>query len=434
MKIKITLLSWLVANGITHAAYADDKLNQDESASETFIINEGEQQPADTHKELKEKEEGEEEEADKGEPTRFKVSGSIKMDPSIAIQDSEITSKNQVAATLTCKADVPKVLCDKDAAINISASFKKEKVTLTGATVTLAKMLTVGYTSSILANKEANTASLISAKIFQIKMEHAFDWFRLGYAVESPVVLQTGKFDKNAPLIDKNKPAKKDQPKPITLDKKEDVTSPLNFKLKGTSPTFGLSLGLVTDRVDIGLSGLGRFTDYTHKDVNDTQPKEKKEYLLTWGGNLGIQYKIVPKQFTIKGQATYVRGLGDYLAGFKAIQGNVRKEMCAVYYTEPSKSDLFCINAYGFGGDVEWCITPKFTFSVSGDYITTVKDADKPGIAFGSSWSVNPEMKYKLSKRWTVSTKYTLSKENKVDSKLSEGVENKIGGGISFSF
>lgn len=433
MKIKITLLSWLVANGITHAAYADDKLNQDESASETFIINEGEQQPADTHKELKEKEEGEEEEADKGEPTCFKVSGSIKMDPSIAIQDSEITSKNQVAATLTCKADIPKVFCDKDAAINISASFKKDKVTLNAATVTLEKMLTVGYANSIFANKEANAASLISAKIFQIKMGHAFDWFRLGYAVESPVQLKTGKFDKNALPVDKNKSEEKDKPKQITLDKKD--AKPLsNFTLKGNFPTLGLSLGLVTDRVEVGLSGLGRVTDYTHKDANDTQLKEKQGYLFTWGGNLGIQYKIVPKQFTIKGQATYVRGLGDYVTGFKEIQGDERKEMCAVYYTEPSKSDLFCINAYGFGGVVEWCITPKFTFSVSGDYITTVKDVNKPSSAFDRSWSVNPEMKYKISKCWTVSTEYTLSKENKVDSKLSEGVENKIGGGISFSF
>lgn len=428
MKIKITLLSWLVANSITHAAYADYNLDKDESASETLIINQGEQQPADTHKELKEEEE---EGEDKGEPTRFKVSGSIKMNPSITMQDDKTTSKNEVAATLTCKADVPKVFCDKDAAINISASFKKEKVALTGATVTLAKMLTVGYTSSILANKEANPASLISAKIFQIKMEHAFDWFRFGYAVESPVQLETGQFDKANPsdktlnILDKES---KDE---------NDKLRVSNFTLKGNFPTFGLSSGLVTDRVEIGLSGLGRFTDYTHKDAKDKQSKAKKEYLFTWGGNLGFHYKIVPKQLTFKGQATYVRGLGDYVAGLKEIQGDKkRKEMCAVYYTEPSKSDLFRINAYGFGGDVEWCITPKFTFSVSGDYITTVKDEDKPGKAFDSSWSVKPEMKYKLSKRWTVSTEWELSEENKVDTKVpdSKGMKHKIGGGINFSF
>ncbi|WP_339044424.1 hypothetical protein [Cardinium endosymbiont of Tipula unca] len=382
------------------------------------------------------------------EPTAFELSGSLTMTPSLAIKDDAVTSGNDTKVKLACKADVPKVLCDKNAEINVAVGLNKKDVKLNEATVVLAKMLTVGYTDSIFAYEKSNGGLPITAdaSIFQIKLQHTFGCFQLGYALESPVELQVGKFDKTSPA--KTKPAEKKYPEDnqAKKDEKENKKLKVNqlddikddkcaFKIKNNIPAFGLSLGIVTDRLNIGLSGLGRWTDYTHDDTSAGQKKTTTGKQLTYGGNLGIQYEVVPKKFTVTGQATYVAGLGDYVSGLAAIQDDKkREEMCAAYYTDPAQNKLRDIEAWGLGGTLEFCATPELTFSLAGAYLTALEDSNKPAIAFKNRWTVSPKVAYKLSQRWTVSAEYSAAKENKVSAAESKKLGHEVSGSIGFSF
>lgn len=424
MRIKVTLLGLFIANSMVYPAYADNELNKDGLA-------------------LKKAEK---------EPTKFELSGSLTMTPSLTFEDGSATRENGVKVGLACKADVPKVLCDKNAEIKVAVSLNKKEVKLDGATAILAKMLTVGYTGSIFAHKESNALG-VSAKVFQIKLHHTFDCFQLGYAIESPVAVQVGRFDKTSPAQDKevDPKAKKEDSKedPNANKDKEDKKPKVNqvedpkkdkdlaFEIKNSLPALGLSLGLVTDRLNIGLSGLARLTDYAHidDDASSGQKKTTTARKITWGGNLGIQYKVVPEKFTVTGQATYVAGLGDYVSGLKGIQGEEeRKEMCAVYYTDAKKSALTLIDAYGFGGTVEFCVTPDLTFSVAGNYLTTLDDSNKPDSAFKEQWTLSPEVSYKLSKSWTVAAGYDGAKENRISKAESKDMNHKVSGSLKFSF
>lgn len=413
MRIKGTLLGLFIVNSMVYPAYADSELKKDRL-------------------ELKKVEK---------EPAKFELSGSLTMTPSITFEDGSATRKNDVKVNLACKADVPKVLCDKNAEIKVAVSLNKKGVELEGATAILAKMLTVGYTGSIFAYKESNALG-VGAKVFQIKLQHTFDCFQLGYAIESPAEAQVGRFDKTSPAqakaVDPKDPKGSEYKKPKVNqveDPKQDKD--LTFKIKNSLPALGLSLGIVSDKLNVGLSGLGRVTDYTHTDDDaiSGQKKTTTAVKFTWGGNLGIQYKIVPEKFTVTGQATYVVGLGDYVSGLKGIQDeDERKKMCAIYYTDAKKSALTIIEAYGFGGTVEFCATPDLTFSVEGGYLTTLDDSNKPDSAFKEKWNLSPGVSYKLSKRCTIAAGYGAAKENRISKAESKGINHKVSGSLKFSF
>ena len=73
------------------------------------------------------------------------------------------------------------------------------KTTLTSAAVTIGKMITIGYGSTILSYEKADGSLLISPgrSVLQIKHQYTFDWLRIAYAIEKPIALQVGWFDKN---------------------------------------------------------------------------------------------------------------------------------------------------------------------------------------------------------------------------------------------
>lgn len=401
MKIKIALFGLLFANSIIYPAYADQygcQLEEGEATSEDLI----------------------------------KLGTTVTMGPAIIIQNKEWSTKNSLGAQLTFKADVPKAWCDKDATVKIGAGWDgKKDFTIKNAAVTIGKMVTMGYTPSIFGYEKADSASLISvdATVLQVKYEYASDCFRMGYAIERPIALQVGLFHKNKP----ESKEKDDKDRTNKLDNSKDE-KPF-FKVKNSFPAFGLSIGAVTDHLNIALSGVGRFTDYTHS--TDSKEKNlKPTHYFTCGGNLGIQYQVVPKKFTATGQGIYVHGLGDYVSGLAAVQKDeAREEMCAAYYTDKEKGQLSPINAWGLGATLEYCVTPKWTFSVRGSYLTatTEKDSPKPAQAFSAQWNLVPKIAYEVNKYFTLSGGYSLVEEFRIEKKENKGMEHKFSGSIKFS-
>ncbi|CDG49389.1 hypothetical protein [Cardinium endosymbiont of Bemisia tabaci] len=439
MKIKIALLGLFFANNIVHPIYADPlehRLEVDKTNTPLIIEQD--------HVKVKE---SQEEEA-KSEHL-IKLGAAITMEPAVVYQNKKWSPKNSISANLTFKAEVPNAWCNQTAIFNIAAACKEDNTKLSSATVTIGKMTTIGCASTILSYEKADGALLISPgkNVLQIKNQHTFDWFRIGYAIEKPIALQIGLFDKTQPEKEKSTSKEKEEKKeegngkkekeekkgkgPIQLDNLEDKERP--FKIKNGLPSFGLNLSVVTDDLNISLSGLGRFTDYTHS----TDPNAKNlpnKLAVTYGGHLGVQYQVVPKKFTITGQGAYVHGLGDYLPGLAGIQSDdERKEMCAAYYVDKDKDKLSFINAWGFGAALTCCVTPKWTLSIRGSYLTTPEDSEKPASAFRNKWNLVPNLAYAFNKYFTFSGGYNVEEEYKVDNKKNKGAVHKFSGSIKFS-
>ncbi|WP_243575300.1 hypothetical protein [Candidatus Cardinium sp. cByotN1] len=418
MKIKIALLGLLFGNSIIHSVRADE---YDDEVDHLAIIKE----KNDKHKAKDE---------DQSDHC-LKLGASVTINPTITWQDDQWSTENSPGAGLTFKAEVPTACCSKTTTLHIAAGWGGGKeLGIKHAAVTIGKMVTIGQTATILGYEKADPSLLISpsASVLQIKYEHTFDWFRLGCAIEKPVALEVGLFDKTKKRYDKKED--KDEPLFNQLDDSKDKERA--FKIRNSLPAIGLNLGIVTDHVNIALSGLGRCTDYTHSTDPDAT-KLPIKYCATYGGHLGIQYQVVPKKFTVTGQGAYVLGLGDYLTGLSAIQkDDERKEMSAAYYIDRNKSDLSSIDAFGVGGTLEYAVTPEWTFSIRGSYLKTLEDSEKsekPVIAFLSQWNVVPNITYQANKYLTFSGGYSLVQEYRVDDKENKKPQHKLAGSIKFS-
>ncbi|WP_419241642.1 hypothetical protein [Cardinium endosymbiont of Nabis limbatus] len=417
MKIKIALFGLFFANSIVHPIYADEpQVEEDEIELFSETQEEKEGAPA-----------NELEEDELNSKNLIKLGTTITMNPALIYQDDTLSSKNSVGAELKFSADVPKAWCNKDATANISGAWDAKEFNIKSAALSIGKMVTIGCSSTIFGYEKADSALIISGKgtVLQVKGQHAFNWFRLGYALEKPIGLEVGLFDKH-----KSEPEENSDPKDRTnkFDKSDNKERP--FKIKNNWPAFGLSLGGVTDGWNIGLSGLFRCTDYTY----GTHSNEGTSHFITYGGNLGIQYQIVPKKLTTTVQVIGVYGLGDYVSGLSAIQGDKeREEMCAAYYTDKEKDELSAINAWGAGGTLAYCVTPKWTVSIAGSYLTTLENSDKPAQAFTDQWHIAPKVAYEVNKYFTLSLGYNGTQERRVKKAKEKGFENKVSAGIKFS-
>ncbi|WP_342265730.1 hypothetical protein [Cardinium endosymbiont of Philonthus spinipes] len=423
MKIKIALLGLFFANSIIHPTYADPyafELEEDDLDISSSV----------------EKDDLTAKEAEKDNPKAenlIKLGAAITMSPAIVYQDKALTTKNGVGAQLKFTAAVPKALCNKDAAVDIGAGWNEKSFTIKNATVAIGERVTMGYTSSIFGYEKADPSLLISAtaSTLQIKYEYTFDWFRFGYALERAMPLHPGLFNKNNVNGQQYNTKEEGANSAIQLDDLKNKDRP--FKAKNSFPAFGINLGVVMDELNIGLSALGRCTDYTHSSHSNEKNLPNIHY-VTYGGHFGVQYQVVPKKFTATGQGVYVHGLGDYLSGLSAIQSDeTRKEMCAVYYIDQDKDRLYAIDAWGFGGTLEYCATPKWTLSIRGSFLTTGDDLHKPAQAFHSQWNLVPKVAYAINKYLTLSGGYSLVKELKVEEQQNKGMEHKFSGGIKFS-
>lgn len=421
MKIKIALLGLCFANSIIHPIYADQYEYQLE-ADEIDVAPIRHQNDSKAKKDKKDKVESK---------NLIKLGTTIAMSPAIVYQGDTFSPKNSIGANLTFKADVPKAWYNKAATVDINTSWDGEGFTFKKVTIGIGKMVTVGYTSSIFAYEKADPDLLISpgVTVLQIKNEYTFDWFRLGYALERPIALQVGLFDKNQP--DEKSDKKEENKGPIQLDNLDNKDRP--FKIKNSIPSVGLNLGFVMDQLNIGLSGLGRLTDYTHStDPSAKNLPNKLEF--TYGGDLGIQYQVIPKKITVTGQGAYVHGLGDYLSGLAPIQKDkTRQEMCAAYYTDKEKDSLSLINAWGAGGTLAYCAIPEWTFAIKGSYLATVEDPQKPAAAFRAQWNASLNAAYQFNKYLMFSGGYSIGEELKVDNQKNEGKKHTLAGGIKFS-
>ncbi|CAH2559656.1 hypothetical protein [Cardinium endosymbiont of Oedothorax gibbosus] len=415
MKIKIALLGLFFANSILHPIYADQcgfQLEEDEVDKKA------------------------EEAAEKKDDSKnlIKLGTTVTMSPAFVYQRQTWSTKNSLGAQLTFNADVPKAWCNKDATVKIDAKWDGNTFTIKNSTVTIGRMVTMGYTSSIFGYEKADPAWFIStdATVLQLKYEYTFDWFRMGCAIERPVALQVGLFDKNKSALEKKGDKEEDtKNQSIQLDHLKDKKLP--FKVKNSIPASGFNLSVVTDRCNTSLSGLLRCTDYTHS-TNSEEKKLQRIYYATYGGNLGMQYQVVPKKFTATAQGIYVHGLGDYVSGLSAIQKDEeRKEMCAAYYIDKENNALSSINAWGLGATLEYCATPKWTLSIRGSYLETVEDAQKPVEAFRAQWNLIPKVAYAVNKYFTLSGGYSLVKECRVDKTKNKAREHKLSGSIKFS-
>ncbi|MGI2257437.1 hypothetical protein ACRRVD_02660 [Candidatus Cardinium hertigii] len=434
MKIKIALLGLFFANNIIHPIYADP-LEHRLEVDKTDM-------PPITEQDDVKVEEAQEEEAKSKD--LIKLGATITMGPAMVYRNKEWSSKNSIGANLTFKAEVPNAWCNQTATFNIAAACKEEKTTLSSATVTIGKMTTIGYASTILSYEKADGDLLISGgkKVLQIKNQHAFDWFRIGYAIEKPIALQVGLFDKNQAEEEKSaskeKKEKKEEegekPKGIRLNKVDALKEKDRpFKIKNSFPSFGLNLSVITDDLNIGLSGLGRLSDYTHSTDPDAENLPNK-LAVTYGGHLGVEYQVIPKKLTITGQGAYVHGLGDYLPGLAAVQSDEeRKEMCAAYYLDKDKNKLSFIDAWGFGAALSYCVTPKWTLSIAGSYLATVEDSHKPATAFCNQWNLIPKVAYKFNKHFTFSGGYDVGNESRVDATKNKEAVHEFSGSIKFS-
>ncbi|MGI2299675.1 hypothetical protein [Candidatus Cardinium hertigii] len=451
MKIKIALLGLFFANNIVHPIYADPlehRLEVDKTNTPPIIEQD----------DVKVKE-SQEEEA-KSEHL-IKLGAAITMGPAVVYQNKKWSPKNSIGANLTFKAEVPNAWCNQTAIFNIAAACKEDKTTLSSATVTIGKMTTIGYASTILSYEKADGDLLVSAAgtVLQIKNVHTFGWLRIGYAIEKPIALQVGWLDKNQQEGKKSASQEKEEKKEGEGGKKEEVTtgkkeekksekptggSRLNkvdesehkkrfFKIYNSFPSAGVNLSVVTDNLNIGLSILGRVSDYTHSTDLDKQDLPHN-FEVTYGGHLGVQYQLIPKKFTITGQGAYVYGLGDYLSGLAGIQSNKeREEMCAAYYTDKQKHHLSFIGAWGAGAALSYYVTPKWELSIRGSYLTTVEDPKRPPIAFRNQWNLIPKVAYKFNKHFTFSGGYDVGSESRVDKAENKGAVQKFSGSIKFS-
>lgn len=427
MKIKIALLGLWFANSIIHPIYADQYEYQLE-ADEIDVAPIRQQNALKAKKDKKDKVESK---------NLIKLGTTITMSPAIVYQGDTLSPKNSIGANLTFKADVPKAWYNKAATVDINTGWDGESFTFKKVTIDIGKMVTVGYTSSIFAYEKADPDLLISpgVPVLQIKNEHTFDWFRVRYAIERPIALQVGLFDKNQPdeKSDKQEENKEKNKGPIQLDDLKNKDRP--FKIKNSIPSVGLNLGFIMDQLNIGLSSLGRLTDYTHStDPSAKNLPNKLEF--TYGCNLGIQYEVIPKKITVTGQGSYVYGLGDYLPSLAVMQSDEnRKEMCAAYYTDKGKDSLSLINAWGAGGTVAYCAIPEWTFAIKGSYLATIEDPQKPAAAFRTQWNASLKAAYEFNKYFTFSGGYSISEESKVkvDDKKNEGTKHTFAGGIKFS-
>ncbi|TSJ81308.1 MAG: DUF2490 domain-containing protein [Candidatus Cardinium sp.] len=411
MKIKIALFGLFLANGITHLHADQYRYNPEEEEIEN------EQNNAKEDKTGKDKSEN-----------LIKMGADLGIDPSFSFQDEVYSTKNKISAKLAFSADVPNAWCNKNATINIDTGWNGDKFTVKKAALSIDKMVTMGYASTVFGYEKSASASLVSAgaTVLQAKYAYTFDWFRIAAAIERPVELQVGHFDKEN-VAEKND--KKDRTNKV--DDSKDDNRP--FKFKNRIPAAGINLGVVTDDCNIGLSALFRYTDYTH---NANEKSSDTKYCFTYGVNLGIQYQIVPKKFTATGQGIYVDGLGDYISGLEAIQSDTdRKEMCAAYYCDKEEDSLSTIRAYGASLCLAYCVTPKWKLSVSGSYLRALENEKKPGQAFLHQYNAVPKISYEVNKYVTLSGGYTLAKEWRKDEKNehNKGHQHKFSGGIKFS-
>ena len=441
MKITSTLLvGLLITNSITPAIYADPNESIFGEEKNWFLEEE----------EVKSKKEP----VDTAAP--IEISGSMGLEPAVEYQSGEWALKNGISGKLALKRKVPVTSCGKEAALALSLKLTDKEVKLAAATATIAKCITIGYGSSIFVYEKSHAGLYASpaATALQIKFQHKFNAFHLGYAFERPTELKLGLFDKDKTTDDENEDAKK---RINRLDDAKDKKRA--FQVKGDLPAFGLSLGVVNDELNVCLSGLARYSNYTHdpnlakKKTDDTKSDDTKSaadaatpskgkgdhYLFTWGANLGLNYKVVPDQCSFTVQGFYVRGLGDYITGAKAIQRDTdREEMCAAYYIDKEKHDVNAIDMLGGGGMVAFSITPKLEVDLSGSYIRVlgdnVQDTCKPAKAFQSAWHGDLGLSYKLHKHLSISGGYGMAKEYKVDTSKNEGLAHAVSGGIKFSF
>lgn len=432
MKIKVALLGVLLANAIIrNPVYADpDKLELD--------VNKANQIDACPYDLTVEK--------DDSKPNHLvKLGVSVTMNPAISYQDGLYSPKNKAGANVTFKADVPEGWCRQNAIIDISTNWKGGKdFTINKATVNIGKLVTIGHDSTIFGYEKGDGALLISpgASVLQINTTYTYDWLRFKIAIESPMPLKVGRFNKNVTTSSTQTNTTQTDNKANEANNKLDQESnkldnekndKRCFKIKNNLPALAARLGVVTDHLDIGLSGLARLTDYTHNsDPNSNKPIS--DYALTWGADLGVQCQILPKKFSITGQGTYVFGLGDYLPTLSGLQDDeASKEIVTVYYLDQTQNALKYIDAFGFGGTVEYCVTPKWTLSVRGSYLTTLEDSNKPGSAFLAQWNVIPKIAYKVNKYFTFSSGYTVVQAYKVDEAQNKGTNHKVSGTIKFS-
>jgi len=434
MKIKIALLGLFFANSIIYPIYADEYGTQLEA--DQVNIN-----PIIEQDDLKV------EESQEGKATSkdlIKLGATITMGPNMVYQEKRWSSKNSIGAKLTFKGEVPNAWCNKAVTFNIATSCKEKGITLSSATVTIGAMTTIGYAPTIFCYEKAASGLLISPEetVLQIKNVHTFDWFQIGYAIERPIALQVGLFDKNQPVGGKsgskekeeNKEEKEAKPKgirPNQVDNLKEKDRP--FKIQNSFPSFGVTLSVITDDLNIGLSGLGRLSDYTHSTAPDPQ-NLPNQFGFTYGGHLGIQYQLVPKKFTVTGQGAYVHGLGDYLPGLAAVQSDKeRQEICAAYYIDKDKDQLSFIDAWGVGAALAYCVTPKWTLSIEGSYLATLEDSQKSPISFLDQWNLIPKVAYKFNEHFTFSGGYDVGSEYRVDKTKNKGALQKFSGSIKFS-
>ena len=414
MKIKIALLGLFFAN-IIHPTYADQYLEDDEVNGDTSMV-----------EEKNDAEEDDKAESEAKLENLIKLGATVTIDPAIVYQDGAFSTKDSLGVKLTFQADVPKAWCNEDAKLDIGAGWDEKNFAVKKAAITIGKMVTMGYTSSIFGYEKTDGSLLISPgqTVLQIKGQHTFDSLRIGYAIERAVALEVGLFDKNKSKEKADKSVNK-------CDKSDNEERP--FKMKNNIPTIGINLGVVTDHLNMGLSGLARFTDYTYSA--DSKAKDLlTRHCFTYGAHVGVQYQVVPKKFTATGEGAYVHGLGDYLSGLSAIQkAENRKEMCSTYYLDKDKKDLSFIDAWGLGATLEYAAMPKWTFSIRGSYLTTLATEQKSAKAFHAQWNVIPKVAYEVNKYFTLSGGYSLVKEFKVVEKKNKGPEHKLYGGVKFS-
>lgn len=365
--------------------------------------------------------------------------------------------EHSIKASLAIEAELPELLNRRDGKVKLAITLDRKSVKFSEAAMVVGPF-TGGYRSTIFAYSKTNPLLPIAvdASVLQMKMEHTWGCFRLGYALESAKELKLGLFDKNAKDEDENekKPAinnnqsgpaatepadqnKADQNKQDGVNKVDDPKKKPAFKPSGKIAAVGASLAVVGDFVDIGLSGLMRCTYYTHaKDPKRTV--ETDGYHCTYGVNVGFACKTAAKDEKINftGQFTYLYGLGDYIAGLSAIQEDEeRKEMCAVYYTDKDRSKLYNIAAIAGGATLKWAVTTKWAFSAAASYLRLLENRHRPASACHSIWKIIPILSsYTFSKHWTLESGYDISQEQKQEKAKDKPVEHRFFGSIKLEF
>lgn len=427
MKIKITLLGLLITNGMTLPTYANP-------GEDRFVLEKEEKWS------MKKETDSEEKEED-GEAAVVHIGGDVVMIPSAVHKEGQWSLHNDVKAILGFKTTIPEALYKHDAVIKVAIGLGREKINFNEAKATLANFVTIGYGGSIFGFEKANPVLLVTpvANVLQLKFESMLDaHFKLGYALESPLELKLGRFDRNyVPPVAGEKPKGPEQKSMVNQVDNTKQDTQRAFKVKNNIPALGLSLGAVTEDLHAALNVLGRLSDYTYSTDPNLKPKDlPKNQQFTYGVNLGVQYKVVPKKVTLAVQGCFVDGLGDYVLGLGSIQADeARKEMCSVYYTDAQTDSLTNIKALGAGTTVEFSATKEWTLSVAGSYLGTLKDTQKPGSAFKYAWNIIPKLAYNLNKHLSFSGGTVFNREGKVDpAKTQLDLDYKPFVNIKFSF